>query len=61
VSAEYVRGLNGMGFRNVPAEQLVKARIYGVSLEYIRYVREERGLTDLDLEEIMKKYNIIKP
>jgi|GEM_PF-437431 len=63
VTPDLVRGLNRFGFRDIPARRLVETRIYGVTLEYIRYVREERELTDLDLEEIikLKKYNIIKP
>ncbi len=63
VTPELVNGLRQAGFRDIPARRLVEARIYGVTLDYIRYVREDRGLSELTLEEIikLKKYNIIKP
>ena len=43
VTPEMIRELNGLGYRDIPARQLVALRIHGASPQWIRGVRAAMG------------------
>ena len=44
VSADFIRGMNSLGYTGIPVEQLVTLRIHGVGPDYVRRVREALGV-----------------
>ena len=40
VSAQFVRELNDLGYKNLPIEDLVRMRIHGVTPDYIKQMRD---------------------
>jgi hypothetical protein len=48
VSPDFVRELQGLGYRGVPVEDLVAMRIHGVTIDFVRQVQSRDRSVSID-------------
>ena len=42
-SIDFIRGMNDLGYADIPARELVSTRIHGVTVDWVRQVRAAMG------------------